>query len=225
MSALTARMLPRLISAGCLALISGCAVVPGESVEGRSTLALGQALSPLSVPYGQMSVSIDGGRTGRMMLATTEGSNEYWLAADGQALWLQGGRVVGTQGLPENLFQVQPVVGDWPPLQSVVNGRDGLRFDTTMFYESDATGPVGQIAIVSLESADDALSVVIDGSTVRFEKVIETVTVPATGEHWRNYYWWHEPSRQWVASRQRIPGTPYEIRFSRLFGPATESRK
>lgn len=215
----------RLLAGAILATaLSGCLVLADPTAQGRNTLAVGHALEPLRLPYGQLNVMIDGGTPGRMLLASSIGDYDYWLAADGQALWLRDGRIVGTQGLPRNLAQMQVIAGRWPDMASVIEADSVEPASATVYFESDAPGGLGRIAEINLKATGNELVVAAAGRALRLEQLVEDFEVPATGERWRNEYWWHEPSRRLIAAQQRIAGTPYQVRFSRpLYGiPSVE---
>ena len=72
---------------------------PAPDVSKRSTV-----VEAIPVPYSQMSVRINGGLAGRMVLASRIHGVEKWVAADGLTIWLRNHRIVGTQGFHQDLL-------------------------------------------------------------------------------------------------------------------------
>lgn len=204
-----------LVAAVMASALAGC-----ESIN-RSAAALGVAESgqveyakPLMVrrlpfPYGQISVRIDGGTPGRMMLAREEGDTQQWLAADGKAIWVQGGwRIVATRGLTDDVVAYQRLT-PLPNLEALAQGRV-LGSDYSAYARGD-DHELGQILVSRFVTVGSPVAVEQSGRVRSLQRMEERVYHRASGSDYTNVLWFDRATNRVARLEQRLPGTPHRI--------------
>lgn len=204
-----------LLAALTLSLLTGCEAI-NRSAAALSVIESGQVeyAKPLTVrrlpfPYGQISVRIDGGPPGRMMLAREEGDTQQWLAADGKAIWVQGGwRVVATRGLTDDVVAYQRLT-PLPNLAALAQGRVlGSDFSAYALGDDDE---LGQILVSRFVAVGNPVAVEQSGRVRSLQRMEERVYHRASGNEYTNVLWFDRASNRVARLEQRLPGTPHHI--------------
>ena len=160
----------------------------------------------LDYPYAQISVRIDGGTPGRMMLVREENGVQQWMAADGSAIWLEGWRILATRGLPEDAVINQPIFAT-PNLRSLL-AREAQSLDHAA-YVAGSDDVLGETLVSRLYPIGQPTPVRIGGQVRPLQRVDERVRREASGARYTNVIWLDRSSGRVVRLQQRIPGTPH----------------
>lgn len=171
-----------------------------------------QAPSFREMPYGQVRVRINGGPTGRMLLARNQAGVQQLLAADGKALWLREGRIVASRGLRDDLHALHAL--DTMPAPATVAQQPQAEPTRFAVYSRSAQEPdVGLVLEYTLRKGEDSLAFQLGGAVRRLQRVEEHVYHPVSDEQWTNEYWVDTRSGRILISSQKLPGTPYRVRL------------
>ena len=98
-------------------LFKGCSILPDNvagnfkvAINAFNALVFGYEDFPISrelveqIPYASMKMKIGKGPGGLLILESVNNENEYtWTSADGIFITTKGGRIISSQGLPNNL--------------------------------------------------------------------------------------------------------------------------
>lgn len=174
-------------------------------------------VSAVPVPYSQAAVSINGGEAGRMVLETVQQGVQKWIAVDGRTIWLESGRIVGTQGFQEDILRSSFLGERKSPVDAVRRPSTIMR---SAMYVEPVGGRIG--AVIEYEfAADDSAQAVQTGRGLRrWVEVRERAQSPL--ESWENTYWIDQETGLIELSFQRVPGTEQTVRMRRLY-PAVAS--
>lgn len=195
-----------------VALCAGCSTnglglgslgVLGSNDNGYSAVVTAPRLD---YPYAQISVRIDGGTPGRMMLVREEQGVQQWMAADGSAIWLDGWRILATRGLPEDAVINQPIFAT-PKLQSLLAGE--VQSLDHAAYVAGSDDALGQVLVSRLYATGGPTPVHLAGQVRPLQRIEERVQHEASGTRYTNVIWLDRSSGRVVRLQQRIPGTPH----------------
>jgi hypothetical protein len=160
----------------------------------------------LDYPYAQISVRIDGGTPGRMMLVEEENGVQHWMAADGSALWLEGWRILATRGLPEDVVVNQAIFAT-PNLQALLAGD--VRSLDHAAYVAGSDDALGKTLVSRLHAVGQPVPVRIGAQVRPLQRIDEHVRHEPSNTHYTNSIWLDRSSGQVVRLQKRIPGTPH----------------
>lgn len=208
-----------------LTVLSGCdAIKRSASALSVTESARVEYVQPLTVrrlpfPYGQISVRIDGGAPGRMMLAQEEGDTQQWLAADGKAIWIQGDwRIVATRGFTDDLVAYQRLT-PLPNLEELAQGRV-LGSDYSAYARGDDHA-IGRILVSRFVAVGSPVSIEKGGSVRSLQRMEERVYHTPTQTQYTNVLWLDRATNQVARLEQRLPGTPHRIDIVWLYASDT----
>ena len=203
---------------GCEAINRSAATL-GVTESGQVEYAKPLSVRRLPFPYGQISVRIDGGPPGRMMLAREEGDTQQWLAADGKAIWVQGGwRIVATRGLTNDVVAYQRLT-PLPNLEALAQGRV-LGSDYSVYARGD-DHELGQILVSRFVAIGSPVAVEQSGRVRSLQRMEERVYHRASGTEYTNVLWFDRATNQVARLEQRLPGTPHRIDIVWLYAAET----
>ncbi|MHA7834349.1 MAG: YjbF family lipoprotein [Algiphilus sp.] len=173
-----------------------------------------KAVEAIPIPYAQMSVRINGGSAGRMVLASVVQGVEKWIAADGLSIWLRDQRIVGTQGFPRDLLassRIDEQVGTEDAIPSTESAAIA-----SVHYIEWVGKPMGALVRYSRQPDGDTQPVLINGDLRQLQRIVETAKSEIAGE-WRNAYWVDVRTATVEFSIQQVPGTDQIVQMQRIY--------
>ena len=187
----------------------------GEGARAQPSEAAREFLvvPPLPFPYGQVSVRIDGGPPGRMLLAREEAGVQQWTATDGTAIWMRDARVVATRGLPTDLVEHQ-LLSSPPDLVRVATGR--LAGADLAVYARSAEAEIGRVLVSQFLRVGEPEQVAIAEQVRPLQRVEERVYHRASGQRQVNVFWVDRISGRIRRIEQHVPGTEHHIEVTWL---------
>lgn len=183
----------RVLGAGAALVLAGCGDAPVYSSIGDMVrlATVGLPDQPIErsavakLPYATISAKIGKGPRGLMALAQISADELRWLSSDRISLVTEGGRLVKTAGLPENLRDTQ-LLGPDPVNKTLHRLAQPVAFDRAVDF--DTSRRFG----VPIHSRFDSLGAKkITIVEIEFDTVLVRETNVAKTVNWtfENYYW------------------------------------
>ncbi|MEQ9010868.1 YjbF family lipoprotein [Algiphilus sp.] len=182
---------------------------PAPDVSKRSTV-----VEAIPVPYSQMSVRINGGLAGRMVLASRIHGVEKWIAADGLTIWLRNHRIVGTQGFHQDLLASERLDDRSGPGKAFTSADSGTV--SAVHYAELVGEPLGSVVRYTRRAEVDTQPVLVDGAIRLLRRVVEIAESKDRGE-WQNIYWIDADAGTVELSVQQVPGTDQTVFMQRIY--------
>ena len=158
-----------------------------------------------NIPYASMLVKIGKGPTALMILEGVNGDEYTWVSADGVYLVLKEGKIVKTEGLPNNLFS---------RFDSPFKWSQNLYEQTYTSYLSFRNPRLDNLKVTSIYEENGKFDVELVFSNKNLQLVeekieSETIAWSQTNEYWidnNNFVW---KSTQYVSPK--LPPIHYRV--------------
>lgn len=197
-----------------LILISSCAnidsnrVAPGyvQAFTAIKQLIVGyeDSIDPQvieNIPYASMLVRIGKGPAALMILESIDNDNYTWVSADGVYLILNGGRIIKTHGLTNNLHEkLMPKSNKW---------SDDIYTDQKFIsYYSFRTPDLNNLKVTSTYLRQSAQNIDLTFGNKKLFLIEENIISEAIGWKSTNRYWADENHFIWKSVQSISPRLP-----------------
>ena len=158
-----------------------------------------------SIPYASMIVKIGNGPSGLMILESKVNDKYTWVSADGVYLVIQKGRIIQSQGLPNDLDEVVNTFNDWK--------KEYKNKQFTSYYSFDEPR-LSNLKILSTFNIIGSEEVDLQTQVLTLKLVEERISAQRVGWERVNEYWLDTNNFVWKSNQNispRLPSISYLI--------------
>ena len=159
-----------------------------------------------SIPYASMLVKIGKGPKALMILESIYDDRHTWVSADGVYLVISNGRIIQTQGLPNNLTSIMQPDIDWTD-----SNFQNLKFNSYYSFEKPL---LNNLKVMSSFSVGDFQDKNLSLVNLRLKKIEESLYSKEVNWSELNEYWTDEKGYVWISRQSISPKLPpiyYEV--------------
>ena len=159
-----------------------------------------------SIPYASMLVKIGKGPKALMILESIYDDRHTWVSADGVYLVISNGRIIQTQGLPNNLTSIMQPDIDWTD-----SNFQNLKFNSYYSFEKPI---LNNLKVMSSFSVGDFQDKNLSLVNLRLKKIEESLYSKEVNWSELNEYWTDEKGYVWISRQSISPKLPpiyYEV--------------
>ncbi len=159
-----------------------------------------------SIPYASMLVKIGKGPKALMILESIYDDRHTWVSADGVYLVISNGRIIQTQGLPNNLTSIMQPDIDWTD-----SNFQNLKFNSYYSFEKPL---LNNLKVMSSFSVGDFQDKNLSLVNLRLKKIEERLYSKEVNWSELNEYWTDEKGYVWISRQSISPKLPpiyYEV--------------
>jgi len=153
-----------------------------------------------SIPYASMLVRIGKGPEALMILESVYDDNYTWISADGVYLVTRNGRIIQTQGLPNNLTNIMHPDIDWTD-----NKFEDIEFTSYYSFEKPL---LNNLKVISSFSVGDIQDKNLSLANLRLQKIEESLYSEEVNWSELNEYWTDEKGYVWLSKQSISPKLP-----------------
>ncbi len=195
-------------------LLSACSAIPNNIAPGYKetfntmrTLIVGYEDDLITnelvsnIPYASMSLKIGKGPTGLIILESVAGDNYNWVSADSIYLVIRNGKVIKTEGLANDLFEV--INSDKKFEEIFANKKD-----KDIAYYSYEDPQISNIKLDLSYQVKDKEMINILGKQKELIHIEENVKSSQFGWNFNNHYWVDDNFFVWKSLQTVNPKIP-----------------
>ena len=159
-----------------------------------------------SIPYASMLVKIGKGPKALMILESINDGKHTWVSADGVYLVISNGRIIQTQGLPNNLTSIMQPDIDWTD-----SNFQNLKFNSYYSFEKPL---LNNLKVMSSFSVGDYQDKNLSLVNLKLKKIEESLYSKEVNWSELNEYWTDEKGYVWISRQSISPKLPpiyYEV--------------
>jgi len=159
-----------------------------------------------SIPYASMLVKIGNGPKALMILESIYDDKHTWVSADGVYLVISNGRIIQTQGLPNNLTSIMQPDIDWTD-----SNFQNLKFNSYYSFEKPL---LNNLKVMSSFSVGDFQDKNLSLVNLKLKKIEESLYSKEVNWSELNEYWTDEKGYVWISRQSISPKLPpiyYEV--------------
>ncbi len=182
-------------------------IAPGylEAFDAIKTLILGfdNKIDPeviSKIPYASMKVRIGNGPLALMILQTIDEEESTWVSADGVYLVIKKGKIIKTQGLPNNLFEKLTSFNSW---QNITENK--VNYTS---YFSFREPELNNLKVKSVYLNGGLSKVPLTFETKELLLINERITSDLIGWNETNSYWLDQENFVWKSVQYVSPRLP-----------------
>ncbi len=159
-----------------------------------------------SIPYASMLVKIGKGPKALMILESINDGRHTWVSADGVYLVISNGRIIQTQGLPNNLTSIMQPDIDWTD-----SNFQNLKFNSYYSFEKPL---LNNLKVMSSFSVGDYQDKNLSLVNLKLKKIEESLYSKEVNWSELNEYWTDDKGYVWISRQSISPKLPpiyYEV--------------
>ena len=159
-----------------------------------------------SIPYASMLVKIGKGPKALMILESINDGRHTWVSADGVYLVISNGRIIQTQGLPNNLTSIMQPDIDWTD-----SNFENLKFNSYYSFEKPL---LNNLKVMSSFSVGDYQDKNLSLVNLKLKKIEESLYSKEVNWSELNEYWTDDKGYVWISRQSISPKLPpiyYEV--------------
>ena len=153
-----------------------------------------------SIPYASMLVKIGKGPKALMILESVYDDKYTWVSADGVYLVTRNGRIIQTQGLPNNLMNIMHPDINWTDSQF-----DKVKFTSYYSFEKPL---LNNLKVTSAFRVGDIHDKNLSSVNLRLQKIEESLYSQKVNWSELNEYWVDERGFVWISRQSISPKLP-----------------
>jgi len=195
----------------CSSLDNG-KIAPGyfQAFESMKTLVFGydkkiDAQIIKDIPFASLKVRIGNGPEALMILESINGEELTWVSADEVYLVIKNGKIIKTQGLPNNLSETFTAFDGWQDLDSNKKLTSYLSFRNPELNNLEIISEFTKIGNDFLKLTFDSKQLIL---------IHEKISAESVGWDVTNLYWLDKENFVWKSVQHispRLPPVHYEI--------------
>ena len=196
----------------CSSLNNG-KIAPGyfQAFESISNLIFGydDQIDPQiikNIPYASIKVRIGNGPEALMILQRVNGEEYTWVSADEVYIVIKNGKIIKTQGLPNNLFEKLTSFRSWKE----INYKD----EEFITYFSFRNPELNNLEVSSQYSNEGKIELQLTFDKKELLLINESIMAKSIGWKKTNSYWLDENNFVWKSIQNispRLPPIYYEV--------------
>ena len=196
----------------CSSLNNG-KIAPGyfQAFESISNLIFGydDQIDPQiikNIPYASIKVRIGNGPEALMILQRANGEEYTWVSADEAYIVIKNGKIIKTQGLPNNLFERLTSFRSWKE----INYKD----EEFVTYFSFRNPELNNLEVSSQYSNEGKIELQLTFDKKELLLINESILAKSIGWKKTNSYWLDENNFVWKSIQNispRLPPIYYEV--------------
>ncbi|MDC0509567.1 YjbF family lipoprotein [Gammaproteobacteria bacterium] len=159
-----------------------------------------------SIPYASMLVKIGKGPEALMILESIYDDKYTWVSADGVYLVTRNGRIIQTQGLPNNLMNIMHPEINW-------TDNEFEKVDFVSYYSFEKP-LLNNLKVMSSFRVGDIHDKKLSLVNLRLQKIEESLYSKEVNWSELNEYWTDEKGYVWLSRQSISPKLPpiyYEV--------------
>ena len=158
-----------------------------------------------NIPFASIKVRIGNGPEALMILQRVNGDEYTWVSADEVYLVIKNGKIIKTQGLPNNLFE---------KLTSFQGWKNILDKDELISYYSFSNPEFNNLKVLSQYSSSGNAELELTFGKKQLSLVNERILAKSIGWKKTNSYWLDDNGFVWRSTQHispRLPPIYYEV--------------
>lgn len=159
-----------------------------------------------NIPYASIKVRIGNGPEALMILQRVNGDEYTWVSADEVYLVIKNGKIIKTQGLPNNLFEKLTTFRGWKD----ITDKD----EVFITYSSFRNPELNNLEVSSQYSNEGKTELQLTFVKKELLLISERILAESIGWKKTNSYWLDENNFVWKSKQHispRLPPIHYEI--------------
>ncbi len=159
-----------------------------------------------NIPYASIKVRIGNGPEALMILQRVNGEEYTWVSADEVYIVIKNGKIIKTQGLPNNLFEKLTSFRSWKE----INYKD----EEFITYFSFRNPELNNLEVSSQYSNEGKIELQLTFDKKELLLINESIMAKSIGWKKTNSYWLDENNFVWKSIQNispRLPPIYYEV--------------